>query len=129
LRELEARFPSAELIGNDPGFNQLVSSVVAFIEEPGRGLALPLDVRGTAFQHQVWRALRDVPAGSTLTYSDVARRIGAPQAARAVAQACNANPVAVAIPCHRVIKRNGELAGYRWGLERKQRLLAREAES
>jgi AraC family transcriptional regulator of adaptative response/methylated-DNA-[protein]-cysteine methyltransferase len=100
--------------------------VVGFVESPALGLALPLDVRGTAFQERVWQALREIPPGATVSYAQVAARIGAPKAVRAVAQACGANRLAVAIPCHRVVRRDGDLSGYRWGVERKRELLARE---
>ena len=105
-----------------------MAQVVGFVEAPAIGLDLPLDVRGTAFQQRVWRALREIPAGSTVSYSEIARRIGSPTAARAVAQACAANPLAVAIPCHRVVRSDGGLSGYRWGVERKRALLEREAQ-
>jgi AraC family transcriptional regulator, regulatory protein of adaptative response / methylated-DNA-[protein]-cysteine methyltransferase len=124
--DLGRRFPRARLARGDRAFEAIVARVVACIETPRLGLDLPLDVRGTAFQHRVWRALRDIPAGSTASYAEIARRIGAPGAVRAVAGACAANPVAVAIPCHRVIRNDGGLAGYRWGLPRKRTLLARE---
>ncbi|MEP7063139.1 MAG: bifunctional DNA-binding transcriptional regulator/O6-methylguanine-DNA methyltransferase Ada [Betaproteobacteria bacterium] len=126
-RDLQDRFPKANLIGADRGFEQLVAKVVGMIEAPRLGLDLPLDVRGTAFQQRVWQALREIPAGSTTTYTDIARRIGAPKAVRAVAQACAANALAVAIPCHRVICRDGAVSGYRWGVERKRELLSRES--
>jgi AraC family transcriptional regulator of adaptative response/methylated-DNA-[protein]-cysteine methyltransferase len=125
-RDLQDRFPRARLIGGDVGFEALVAKVVGFVEAPGVGLELPLDVRGTAFQRRVWQALREIPAGETVTYTDVARRIGAPKSVRAVAQACGANPLAVAIPCHRVVRSDGGLSGYRWGVERKRALLRRE---
>ena len=125
--DLARRFPRARLVAGDPDFEATVTRVVACVETPRLGLDLPLDVRGTAFQHRVWRALRDIPAGTTATYSEIARRIGAPRAVRAVAGACAANPLAVAIPCHRVVRNDGELAGYRWGLPRKRALLARES--
>jgi AraC family transcriptional regulator of adaptative response/methylated-DNA-[protein]-cysteine methyltransferase len=125
-RDLQDRFPRAELIGGDAAFEQLVAKVVGLVEAPAVGLDLPLDVRGTAFQQRVWQALRDIPAGRTLSYADLARRIGAPKSVRAVAQACGANPLAVAIPCHRVVRNDGALAGYRWGVERKRTLLERE---
>ncbi|MGB6241921.1 MAG: bifunctional DNA-binding transcriptional regulator/O6-methylguanine-DNA methyltransferase Ada [Castellaniella sp.] len=128
VRDLQDQFPKAELIGADPGFEQLVAQVVGFIEAPGIGLNLPLDVRGTAFQQRVWQALRDIPPGKTASYADIAARIGAPTAARAVAQACAANALAVAIPCHRVVRRDGGLSGYRWGVARKRELLQREAQ-
>lgn len=128
-RDLQDRFPRATLIGADAAFEQLVAKVVGFVEAPRRGLDLPLDVRGTAFQQRVWQALREIPAGQTVTYSEIARRIGAPQSARAVARACAANTLAVAIPCHRVVRMDGGLSGYRWGVERKQDLLDREAQA
>ncbi|KWT73883.1 Regulatory protein of adaptative response [Variovorax sp. WDL1] len=127
-RELQDRFPQARLIGGDPVFEQLVARVVGFVEAPGVGLDLPLDVRGTAFQQRVWQALRDIPPGSTASYAEIAERIGSPKAVRAVAQACGANALAVAIPCHRVVRSDGALSGYRWGVERKSALLKREAE-
>ncbi|HRO58958.1 MAG TPA: methylated-DNA--[protein]-cysteine S-methyltransferase, partial [Burkholderiaceae bacterium] len=106
---------------------RLVSQVVGFVEAPALGLNLPLDVRGTAFQQRVWQALREIPPGATVCYAEIAARIGAPRATRAVAQACAANPLAVAIPCHRVVRRDGELSGYRWGVDRKRALLLRES--
>jgi AraC family transcriptional regulator of adaptative response/methylated-DNA-[protein]-cysteine methyltransferase len=127
VRNLQDRFPRATLIGGDAEFEQLVAQVVGFVEAPGVGLDLPLDVRGTAFQQRVWQALREIPAGSTASYTDIAGRIGAPKSVRAVAQACAANPLAVAIPCHRVVRNDGGLSGYRWGVERKRALLQREA--
>lgn len=126
-RDLQDRFPRATLIGGDPEFERLVSRVVGFVEAPGLGLDLPLDVRGTAFQQRVWQALREIPAGSTVSYAELASRIGAPKSVRAVAQACAANALAVAIPCHRVVRNDGGLSGYRWGVERKRALLKREA--
>jgi AraC family transcriptional regulator of adaptative response/methylated-DNA-[protein]-cysteine methyltransferase len=126
-RDLQDRFPRAKLIGGDAGFEQLVAKVVGLVEAPRLGLDLPLDVRGTAFQQRVWQALRDIPAGSTVSYADLAGRIGAPKSVRAVAQACGANALAVAIPCHRVVRNDGALAGYRWGVERKRALLERES--
>lgn len=127
MRNLQDQFPKAELIGGDTAFEQLVAKVVGFVEAPARGFDLPLDIRGTAFQQRVWQALREIPAGSTASYSDIAARIGAPKAVRAVGQACGANHIAVAIPCHRVVRTDGDLSGYRWGIERKRALLAREA--
>jgi AraC family transcriptional regulator of adaptative response/methylated-DNA-[protein]-cysteine methyltransferase len=115
------------LVGADPEFEQLVAKVVGLVEAPANGVDLPLDVRGTAFQQRVWRALRDIPSGSTASYAEIARRIGRPKAVRAVAQACASNPLAVAIPCHRVVRQDGNQSGYRWGVERKQTLLEREA--
>ncbi|THT96406.1 bifunctional DNA-binding transcriptional regulator/O6-methylguanine-DNA methyltransferase Ada [Lampropedia puyangensis] len=129
VRDLQDQFPKAELIGGDGDFEQLVAQVVGFIEAPGIGLNLPLDVRGTAFQQRVWQALRDIPVGETVSYAEIAERIGAPKAVRAVAQACAANSIAVAIPCHRVVRRNGEISGYRWGVDRKRELLRREAKT
>lgn len=126
-RDLQRRFQHAQLIGGDRGFEQYVAKVVGFVEAPALGLDLPLDVRGTAFQQRVWQALRKIPAGSTASYSEIAERIGSPKSVRAVAQACGANPVAVAIPCHRVVRTDGGLSGYRWGIERKRALLEREA--
>lgn len=126
-RDLQDRFPNARLIGGDAAFERLVAQVVGYVEAPALGLDLPLDVRGTAFQRRVWQALRELPVGTTASYAAVAARIGAPTAARAVAQACAANPLAVAIPCHRVVRTDGALSGYRWGVERKRALLAREA--
>jgi AraC family transcriptional regulator of adaptative response/methylated-DNA-[protein]-cysteine methyltransferase len=125
-RDLQNRFPRANLIGGDAIFEQLVSKVVGFVEAPALGLDLPLDVRGTAFQQRVWQALQKIPAGSTASYTDIANRIGSPKSVRAVAQACGANVLAVAIPCHRVVRNDGALSGYRWGVERKRALLERE---
>jgi AraC family transcriptional regulator of adaptative response/methylated-DNA-[protein]-cysteine methyltransferase len=125
-RELQDTFPNAEIIGGDADFERLVATVVGFVENPSAGLDLPLDIRGTAFQQRVWEALRRIPVGSTATYAEIAERIGEPQAVRAVAQACGANSLAVAIPCHRVIRADGKLSGYRWGVERKDRLLRHE---
>ena len=126
-RDLQDRFPRADLIGGDTEFERLVAKIVGFVEAPAIGLDLPLDVRGTAFQQRVWQALRKIPAGSTASYSDIAQRIGAPKSVRAVAQACAANAIAIAIPCHRVVRNDGALSGYRWGVERKRALLEREA--
>tara|TARA_R110000850_G_scaffold70053_22_gene155536 strand:+ start:25786 stop:26865 length:1080 start_codon:yes stop_codon:yes gene_type:complete len=127
VRALQDQFPNADLVGGDKAFENLVAQVVGMIESPGQAVELPLDIRGTAFQQKVWQALREIPAGSTASYLDVARQIGAPRSFRAVAQACGANTLAVAIPCHRVVKQNGALSGYRWGVQRKQELLNREA--
>jgi len=126
VRDLQDRFPSAQLRGADAQFEQVVATVVGFVEAPALGLNLQLHVRGTAFQQRVWQALSDIPAGSTATYTQIAQRLGQPKAVRAVAQACAANPVAVAIPCHRVVRNDGALSGYRWGVERKRALLERE---
>ncbi|EMD6370576.1 bifunctional DNA-binding transcriptional regulator/O6-methylguanine-DNA methyltransferase Ada [Morganella morganii] len=127
LRDLQDQFPNAELVGGDAQFEQVVSRVIGFVEAPSSGLDLPLDIRGTAFQRRVWQALQSIPAGTTVSYREIAERIGSPKAVRAVAGACAANCLAVAIPCHRVVRTGGELAGYRWGIERKKRLLQREA--
>jgi AraC family transcriptional regulator of adaptative response/methylated-DNA-[protein]-cysteine methyltransferase len=129
VRDLQDRFPNANLISADRGFERLVAQVVGFVEAPRIGLDLPLDVRGTAFQQRVWQALRGIPAGKTASYAEVARRIGKPKAVRAVAQACGANKIAVAIPCHRVVKNDGVLSGYRWGVERKRALIEKEAKA
>ena len=129
LRELQDRFPRAELVGGDTGFERLVAQVVGMIEQPNLGIDLPLDVRGTAFQQRVWQALGQIPPGETASYAQVAQRIGSPTSVRAVAQACASNTLAVAIPCHRVVRSDGALSGYRWGVERKRELLLRENES
>jgi len=125
--DLQSRFPKARLVGGDRSFEKWVAKVVGFVEAPRLGLDLPLDVRGTVFQRRVWSALQEIPIGSTLSYSDVAKKVGAQGSARAVAQACAANGHAVAIPCHRVVRNDGGLSGYRWGVERKKKLLDREA--
>ncbi|TPM56431.1 bifunctional DNA-binding transcriptional regulator/O6-methylguanine-DNA methyltransferase Ada [Mesorhizobium sp. B2-2-4] len=127
VRDLQDRFPKARLIGADRDYEALVARVVGFVEAPRLGLDLPLDLRGTAFRQRVWQALRDIPAGRTVSYAEIAGRIGAPKATRAVAGACAANALAVAIPCHRVIRKDGALSGYAWGAERKRALLGREA--
>jgi O-6-methylguanine DNA methyltransferase len=131
-QDLQERFPKARLVNGDKafaerGFGKLVSKAIELVEAPERGLILPLDARGTVFQQQVWNALREIPVGSTVSYRDIAIRIAAPKSARAVAQACAANAIAVAIPCHRVVRNDGGLSGYRWGVERKRMLLEREA--
>jgi len=127
VRNLQDKFTNANLMGGDADFEQLIAKVVGFIEMPAIGLDLPLDLRGTAFQERVWKALREIPVGSTASYAEIAQRIGAPTSFRAVAQACGANWLAVAIPCHRVVRSDGNLSGYRWGVERKRQLLEREA--
>lgn len=127
LRDFQDRFPVASLVGGDPAFERLVARVVGFVEAPGVGLDLPLDVRGTVFQERVWRALRAIPPGERVTYAELARRVGVPEGARAVAQACAANILAVAIPCHRVVRTDGSLSGYRWGVGRKRALLDLES--
>lgn len=129
LRELQDRFPKAQLRGGDATYERLVARVVGLVEAPARGLDLPLDVRGTAFQQRVWQALREIPPGETATYSGIAEKIGAPRAVRAVAGACAANAIAVAIPCHRVVRQDGDLSGYRWGIARKRELIARETQA
>lgn len=123
LRDLQDRFPKADLVGGLPEFEATVASVIEFVEAPAIGLNLPLDIRGTAFQQRVWQALQAIPPGLTASYSEVAASIGAEKSVRAVAQACAANALAVVIPCHRVVRSNGDLSGYRWGIERKRKLL------
>ena len=129
VRELQDSFPKAHVIDGDEDFDHVVAKIVGFVEAPALGLDLSLDVRGTAFQQQVWQALHEIPAGSTASYAEIAQRIGLPKAVRAVAQACAANTIAVAIPCHRVVRNDGTLSGYRWGVARKRALLDREAGS
>jgi AraC family transcriptional regulator of adaptative response/methylated-DNA-[protein]-cysteine methyltransferase len=126
-RDLQDRFPTANLIGGETEFERWMAQVVGFVEAPRVGLDLPLDIRGTAFQRRVWRALSEVPPGSTTSYAEIAKKLRAPKAVRAVAQACAANTLAVAIPCHRVVRTDGGVSGYRWGVERKRALLEREA--
>jgi AraC family transcriptional regulator of adaptative response/methylated-DNA-[protein]-cysteine methyltransferase len=127
VRNLQDRFPKARLVGADREYEALVARIVGLVETPRIGLSLPLDIRGTAFQRRVWQALQEIPVGETVSYAEVARRIGSPKAARAVAGACAANKLAVAIPCHRVIRNDGSLSGYAWGVERRRVLLDREA--
>jgi AraC family transcriptional regulator, regulatory protein of adaptative response / methylated-DNA-[protein]-cysteine methyltransferase len=127
VRDLQDRFPKAHLIGADRDYEALVARVVGFVEAPKIGLNLPLDVRGTAFQERVWKTLQEIPAGATVSYAEIARRIGAPKSVRAVAGACAANNLAIAIPCHRVVRNDGALSGYAWGVERKRALIDREA--
>jgi AraC family transcriptional regulator of adaptative response/methylated-DNA-[protein]-cysteine methyltransferase len=127
IKDLQDRFPKANLIGDEAGYQDLVAKVVGLIEQPAVNPDLPLDIRGTAFQQRVWKALQQIPPGTTATYTEIAKKIGMPKAVRAVAQACGANALAVAIPCHRVIKNDGSLSGYRWGVDRKRALLEREA--
>ncbi|ANN71939.1 methylated-DNA--[protein]-cysteine S-methyltransferase [Bordetella bronchialis] len=129
VRNLQDRFAQASLVGADEEFERWVAQVVGYVENPATGLSLPLDVRGTAFQQRVWEALRQIPLGSTASYSDIARRIGAPAAVRAVARACATNELALAIPCHRVVRTDGSAGGYRWGVARKLELLAREEQA
>jgi AraC family transcriptional regulator of adaptative response/methylated-DNA-[protein]-cysteine methyltransferase len=129
VRDLQERLPEARLIEDAAESAQLVAKVAGFIEAPERGLDLPLDMHGTAFQQRVWQALREIPAGSTVSYAELARRIGAPSSVRAVAQACGANALALAVPCHRVVRSDGGLSGYRWGVARKRALLERESQA
>jgi AraC family transcriptional regulator of adaptative response/methylated-DNA-[protein]-cysteine methyltransferase len=129
VRDLQDRFPKAELIGAEPEYEQVVSRVVGMVEQPSVGLDLPLDVRGTAFQQRVWQVLRSIPSGRRVTYAELAELAGVPRGARAVASACAANAIAVAIPCHRVVRNDGSISGYRWGVDRKAALLNREAGS
>lgn len=126
LEDVQKRFPHATFIGGDAAFEKRVARVIGLVERPGVAHTLPLDVQGTAFQHRVWLALRDIPPGTTSSYQEIAERIGKPKSVRAVAGACAANPVAVAIPCHRVVRTDGGLSGYRWGIDRKRALLQRE---
>jgi AraC family transcriptional regulator of adaptative response/methylated-DNA-[protein]-cysteine methyltransferase len=125
--DLQDRFPRARLIGGDRDYEKVVAQVVGLVEAPRLGLDLPLDVRGTAFQQRVWQALREIPAGRTASYAEIAAKIGSPKSVRAVAGACAANNIAVAIPCHRVVRNNGATSGYAWGVERKRVLLSRES--
>lgn len=127
IADLERRYPGAIDAQHDPDLDDALSRVATLIENPAAELGLPLDLRGSDFMQEVWQALRDIPVGATASYGEVARRIGAPASARAVARACAANPLAVAVPCHRVVRADGDLSGYRWGVERKRALLAREA--
>ena len=127
-RDLQDAFPKAEIVGGDAAFEPLVAQVVGLVEQPSRGLALPLDIRGTAFQCRVWEALQAVSPGMTASYTEIARQIGKPKAVRAVATACAANRIALAIPCHRIVRTDGSLSGYRWGIARKGELLQREQE-
>lgn len=126
VQDLQKQFNRAELIGGDTAFEQVVAQVVGLVEAPKLGCQLPLDIQGTVFQERVWQALREIPPGSTASYTEIAQRIGQPRAVRAVAQACAANHLAIAIPCHRVVRQDGDLSGYRWGIERKRALLDRE---
>jgi len=126
LDELQDRFSKATLIGSDPEFERYVAQTIGFVETPSIGLDLPLDIRGTAFQQRVWQALCEIPLGSTASYAEIAERIGSPTSSRAVAGACATNKLALAIPCHRVVRTDGGLSGYRWGVERKRQLLENE---
>jgi len=126
VRDLQDRFSASTLVGADAGFEEVVARVVGLVEAPRLGMDLPLDIRGTVFQRRVWQALREIPPGTTVSYADLARRAGSPRSIRAAAGACAANPLAVAIPCHRVVRTDGSLSGYRWGVERKRALLVRE---
>src|SRR5258708_40361563 len=125
--DLAARFPKSKLSINEADVHDHLAKVIRFVDRPSEGLGLALDLRGTPFQRRVWETLRTIPVGTTVTYTELAHRIGAPNSARAVAGACASNPIALAIPCHRMVRRNGDLAGYRWGVERKRELIKREA--
>lgn len=127
VRELQNMFRSAKLIGADAEFEQFIARVAGYIDNPALGLDLPLDIRGSLFQQRVWHALQKIPVGSTATYTEIAQRISAPKSARAVARACASNRLAIAIPCHRVVRRDGSLSGYRWGVERKRALIDKES--
>lgn len=127
--QLQERFDASPLREDESGLRDALTAIVALAEEPWRGLGLPLDIRGTPFQRRVWRVVCDIPPGETVSYAEIARRIGEPKALRAVAGACAANILALAIPCHRVLRSNGSLSGYRWGLARKRALLAQEAQA
>jgi AraC family transcriptional regulator of adaptative response/methylated-DNA-[protein]-cysteine methyltransferase len=127
IEDLRERFPGINAVADDEGWEQLIAEVVAFAEVPSMEFDLPLDIRGTTFQQRVWKALRQIPLGSTASYMDIANRIGSPRSVRAVAQACAANPLAMVIPCHRVVRSDRALSGYHWGVERKRMLLKREA--
>jgi len=124
--EMAHRFPAATLEEGGDGLDTIAAQVVAFVESPAQELKVPLDIRGTAFQQSVWGMLRKIPAGATASYTEIAQRIGHPTAMRAVAQACAANPLAIVVPCHRVVRSDGGLSGYRWGVQRKRALLERE---
>jgi AraC family transcriptional regulator, regulatory protein of adaptative response / methylated-DNA-[protein]-cysteine methyltransferase len=126
VADLQQGFPRATLVRGDESFTQVMAAAVDLVEDPSRALALPIDAHGTTFQQQVWQVLRKIPAGSTMTYAEVAGHLGAPGSARAVARACAANTIAVAVPCHRVVRSDRWLSGYRWGVERKRALLERE---
>lgn len=126
LNELQQQFATAKLIGGDANYEKIVAQVIGFIESPSETFTFPLDIRGTLFQQRVWQALQTIKLGETLSYGELATRIGSPKAVRAVASACAANVLAVAIPCHRIVRNNGDLSGYRWGVERKRALLELE---
>lgn len=126
ITALRQRFPAAEIVADEAGLKHWADRIVGFITDPDRALDLPLDIQGTAFQAQVWRALQKIPVGKTATYTEIAEALGQPKAVRAVALACAANKLALLVPCHRVIRRDGDLGGYRWGVERKRALLASE---
>ena len=127
LQNVQERFPGSTLVEGGPDLDALADEISSFIESPAQRLDVPIDLRGTDFQHLVWRALQEIPAGETASYTEIAHRIGRPRAVRAVAQACAANPLAILVPCHRVVRSDGSLSGYRWGIERKRALLDREA--
>jgi len=125
--DLARRFPDATVMAGDEGVAQQLAQVSRFVEAPALGVDFPLDPRGTPFEQRVWRALMAIPAGSTASYGDIARRLGEPRMAREVGEACAANALAIAVPCHRVVKADGGISGYRWGVRRKRALLQREA--
>lgn len=129
VQDLQDKFPKAKLVGDAPEYQEVMAQIVALVENPKSGLDLPLDIRGTAFQKRVWKALQQIPPGATITYKEVAEKIGSPKAARAVAQACGANSLAIMIPCHRVVRNDGSLSGYRWGIDRKRTLIERERQA
>jgi O-6-methylguanine DNA methyltransferase len=127
VADLTARFPKAELVANEDVVDDDLAKVIRFVDKPSEGLDSPLDLRGTPFQRRVWETLRTIPVGTTTTYTELARSIGAPNSVRAVAAACASNPIALAVPCHRVVGSDGDLAGYQWGVERKRELIKKEA--
>jgi AraC family transcriptional regulator of adaptative response/methylated-DNA-[protein]-cysteine methyltransferase len=127
VADLAARFPEAKLVANEAVVCDDLAKVIRFVDKPSEGLDLPLDLRGMPFQRRVWEKLRTIPVGNTLTYTELARSVGAPNSVRAVAGACASNPIALAIPCHRIVGSNGDLAGYSWGIERKRELIKIEA--
>jgi AraC family transcriptional regulator of adaptative response/methylated-DNA-[protein]-cysteine methyltransferase len=129
LADLQKRFPKATLIEDQDDFKHWLAQIVHFVEEPKKGLELPLDIRGTLFQQRVWQRLQKIPLGTTASYTDIATQLGDPKAVRAVASACAANPIALLVPCHRVVRSDGAISGYRWGVENKRMLIAREAKA
>ena len=125
-KQLTEQFPRAALRENKPALENHLAALRQYLSAPAQGLSLPLDINGTAFQRRVWEALRNIPVGHTATYQQIARQVGAPKAVRAVGSACGANKLALAIPCHRVVRTDGSLGGYHWGLQRKRALLEAE---